>query len=81
MTEHYYIDKSRYIPVLCPEPTTVGNEIHHPSSKQPMIAFKEFEIDQVRYQAWKSSLLRPSKSPKFPPSAAINACQMPVGAP
>lgn len=61
MTEHFYIDKSRYIPVLCPEPTTVGNEIHHPSSTQPMIAFKEFERDEVRYMAWRASLQKPRK--------------------
>lgn len=44
------------LPMLEPEETIIGNQINHRSSAQPIMAFKELEIDQVRYMAWKSSL-------------------------
>jgi len=57
------IDRSRMLPMMNPEPTTIEGEFHHPASAQPIMAFKELEIDQVRYMAWKSSL--ESKARKY----------------
>lgn len=67
MIEHFYVDQSRTMPVLRPEPTRIDGNSHCSASQQPMFCFKELEVDRVRYEQWKAELLRPppTKRPKI----------------
>jgi hypothetical protein len=45
------------IPALCPHPVNTANVGSYVSS-QPIIQLKELEVDRVRYDQWKASLLK-----------------------
>ncbi len=56
------------IPCICPNPSSDPNVSF--ISSQPIIMFKELEVDRVRYDIFKAGLNK-SKQGKFKPSKAL----------
>lgn len=49
--------KTLRIPVLMPPPGTFDRDSGFVVASQPILQFKELEVDRVRYDAWKVLLM------------------------